>query len=64
VKLRFSRPAARDLDQVLDYLSRRSPQGARNVQRRIEAMIAMLRQHPEAGQPTSRRDTRRVVVSP
>lgn len=64
MKLRYTTPAARDLDRVLTYLAERSPQGARHVQARIQATTYLLLDHPHAGQRTSRGDTRRIVVSP
>lgn len=64
MKLRYTTPAARDLDRILTYLAERSPQGARNVQARIQETISLLLEYPGVGQPTSRRGMRRIVVSP
>jgi plasmid stabilization system protein ParE len=38
-------PALADLDEVLDYISSHSQQGARNVQGRIQAVIELLVRH-------------------
>ena len=64
MKPRYTLRAAEELDQVLSYIERRSPQGARRVQERIRAIIDLLAAHPRAGQRTSRRRLRRAVVHP
>jgi toxin ParE1/3/4 len=48
----------------LDYIEARSPQGAANVKRRLQAVIDLVADHPEAGRVTNQADLRRVVVSP
>jgi len=45
-------------------IEERSPQGARHVQARIQAIINLLLQYPYAGQPTSKGRLRRVVAFP
>jgi plasmid stabilization system protein ParE len=64
VKLRYTLRGAAELDQVLDYIETRSPQGARHVQARIQFIIDLLLQHPRAGRLTSKAGLRRMVVSP
>ena len=64
MKLRYTTPAARDLDRVLSYLAEHSPQGARRVQARIQATINLLLEHPHAGQRTSRVGMRRLPAYP
>jgi toxin ParE1/3/4 len=64
LRLRFTAPAARDLETILELLSRQSPGGARNVAARLRAITDLLLQHPRAGHATNRRGTRRIVVSP
>jgi plasmid stabilization system protein ParE len=64
VKLRYTRPALADLDSILDYIAARSPQGARRVQARIQAIIDLLVQHPKAGTRTSDPTIQRMTVSP
>ena len=54
VKLRYTLRGAAELDKVLVYIEERSPQGARHVQARIQAIINLLLQHPHAGQLTSK----------
>jgi toxin ParE1/3/4 len=64
VKLRYTLRGAAELDQVLDYIEARSPQGARHVRTRIHLVINLLLQHPHAGQLTSKGRLRRMVVFP
>jgi plasmid stabilization system protein ParE len=64
VKLRYTLRAAAELNEVPAYITDRSPLGARQVQARIQAIINLLLQHPHAGQLTSNRRLRRMVVSP
>jgi plasmid stabilization system protein ParE len=64
VKVRYTLRAAEELDQVLSYIDERSPGGARHVKARIQAMLELIALHPSAGQLTSKRSLRRVVVYP
>jgi len=64
VKLRYTRRAAAELEEVLAYIEERSPRGARHVQARIQTIIDLLLQHPYAGQLTSNGRLRRMVTSP
>jgi toxin ParE1/3/4 len=62
VKLRYTRRAAAELDEILDFIDQRSPQGANHVKARLRAVIALLL-HPEAGRATQK-GLRRVVAFP
>jgi toxin ParE1/3/4 len=64
VRVRYTLPALADLDSVLDYIATRSPQGARNVQARIKAVIELLRSYPYIGSPTRDPSIRRIVTTP
>ncbi len=64
MKLRYTLRGAAELDKVLAYIEARSPQGARRVQTRIQAIINLLLQYPHAGQLTSKGRLRRLVASP
>jgi plasmid stabilization system protein ParE len=64
VKLRFTLRAAEELDQILSYIDKRSPQGARHLKARIQAIIDLIAVHPHAGRLTSNRRLRRAVVHP
>ncbi len=48
---------------MLSYIGDRSPEGARRVKARIQAVIDLIASHPQSGQFTSTR-LRRVVVHP
>jgi plasmid stabilization system protein ParE len=52
MKLRFTRPARADVTSILNYLSDRSPQAAKRVRARIQAITDLLRRHPMAGKAT------------
>lgn len=64
LKLRYTPRGAAELDEVLAYIAKRSPQGARRVKTRIQAIINLLLQRPSAGQLTSKGRLRRIVASP
>jgi plasmid stabilization system protein ParE len=44
VKLRYTRRAAAELDEILDFIDQRSPQGANHVKGRLRAVIDLLLQ--------------------
>ncbi|BBK37910.1 hypothetical protein STAQ_29880 [Allostella sp. ATCC 35155] len=64
MKLRFTQTALRQIEQALSYIDARSPLGAGRVAQRTETVLAVLLDHPQAGQATSRQGVRRVVVTP
>ena len=64
MRLRYTRPALADLDEVLEYIAAQSPRGARRVQRRIRAVIDLLVLHPHMGTRTDDPAIRRVIASP
>ena len=64
MRLRYTLPALADLDQILDYIVSRSPQGARNVQARIRTVIDLLVQYPYVGTPTADPSIRRITTPP
>jgi toxin ParE1/3/4 len=64
LKLRCTRPALADLDQVLAYISAHSPQGAQRVQARIKAITDVLLEFPRIGTATEDPTTRRMTTSP
>lgn len=51
MKLRYTLRAAAELSEVLAYIEERSPLGARKVQARIQTVIDLLLQYPNAGRP-------------
>jgi len=64
VKVRYTRRALRQLAEILDYVDARSPQGAENVKRRLQAVIDLLAQHPNSGRFTRKEGIRRAVARP
>ena len=64
MRVKYTLPAAADLDHVLDYLKQHSPQGARNVQQRIKAIERLLSHFPLSGSPTRLPWLRRIVATP
>lgn len=64
MRLRYTAPAARGLDEVLDQIVAESPQGARHVQERIQAVTELLLRFPKIGKLTKRPGMRRIVVTP
>lgn len=64
VNLRYTLPALADLNSVLDYIAAQSPQGARRVQARIQAIIDLLLLYPAIGTRTDDPTIRRMTTSP
>ena len=64
MKLRYTLPALTDLASILDYIAGHSPQGARRIQARIQAVIDLLRLHPHIGTRTDDAAIRRLATPP
>ncbi len=64
MKLRYTLPALADLSAILDYIAAHSPQGARRVQARIQALTELLLLHPQMGRRTADPVIRRVTITP
>jgi plasmid stabilization system protein ParE len=64
VRLRYTLPALADLDAILDYIAAHSPQGAKRVQARIQALIDLLLYHPQIGTRTDNPVIRRLATPP
>jgi plasmid stabilization system protein ParE len=64
VKLRYTLPALADLSSILDYIVTHSPQGAKRVQARIQAIIDLLLVHPDIGVRTDDPVIRRLMTAP
>lgn len=63
MRLRYI-PALTDLTAILDYIAAHSPQGAKRVQARIQALIDLLLFHPRIGTRTDNPTIRRLIISP
>jgi toxin ParE1/3/4 len=55
MKVVFSRPALADLDEILGYLSERSPLGAEHVEARIRRALDHIARHPHAAEEVTQR---------
>lgn len=64
VKLRYTTRAVAQITAALDYVNERSPQGARAISDRLEALAALLQEQPHAGHMTDRPGVRRLVTAP
>ena len=64
VRLRYTLPALADLSSILDYIAVHSPQGAKRVQARIQALIGLLLIHPYIGTRTDNPAVRRLPTPP
>ena len=64
MRLRYTQPALADLDAILDYIAENSPQGARRVQGRIQAILNLLLSYPHIGVRTEDPTIRRINASP
>ena len=64
MKVRYTRRALRQLAEILDYIDARSPQGADNVKRRLQAVVDLLADHPNSGRLTRKDGVRRAVAMP
>ena len=64
MKLRYTLLALADLREVLDYVAAHSPQGARRVQARLQAVIDLLLLYPNMGRRTNDPSIRRMSTPP
>lgn len=64
VRLRYTLAALADLNAILDYIVAQSPQGARRVQARIQAVIDLLLLYPNIGRRTNDPAIRRMTTTP
>jgi plasmid stabilization system protein ParE len=62
VRLRYTRPALDDPESILADIAARSPQGARRVQARLQAVIDLLPAHPLIGRRTDDPSIRRMTT--
>ena len=51
MRVRYTPRARDDLEAILDYLDRRSPQGANGVKRSIRKVGELIGEYPEGGRP-------------
>ncbi|HZV20548.1 MAG TPA: type II toxin-antitoxin system RelE/ParE family toxin [Hyphomicrobiales bacterium] len=64
MRIRYTPSSLAELDDILDYIAERSPQGARKVQARIKQIINLIALHPLIGRITDDAEVRRITTSP
>ena len=64
MRLRYTLRALSDLSSILDYIAAHSPQGAKRVQARIQAIIDLLLLHPHISICTDNPVIRRLSTPP
>jgi toxin ParE1/3/4 len=64
LKLRFTKRAARQIEEFIDAVALESPQGARSVRERMQSITTLLIEQPHIGQQTELAGVRRMLVSP
>ena len=64
MKLRYTLPALADRSAILDYIAAHSPQGAKQVQARFQAIIDLLLLQPHIGTRTDNPVIRRLPTPP
>lgn len=63
MRVRYTLSALRELEETLGYIADRAPQGAQNLQARIQQMVALIALNPKIGVKTGKR-LRRLTVLP
>ena len=58
MRVRYTSRARDDLEAILDYLDRRSPQGAKSVKRSIRKVSELIGEYPEGGRPAGEQGVR------
>jgi toxin ParE1/3/4 len=64
LKLRFTKRAVRQIEEIIDAIALESPQGAGRVRERMQSITTLLVEHPHIGQRTDLEGVRRMLVSP
>ena len=52
MKLRFTKRAIRQIEEIIEAIAQESPQGARRVGERMQSITTLLIEHPHIGQQT------------
>ena len=63
MRLVFAEPAARDLEDIIDYIALDSSKAAKRVYQAIVAAAGRLKDFPESGQPGRASGTRELSVT-
>ncbi len=64
MRLRVTRTALRQIEDILRFVEARAPAGARAIRARLRDILAILPAHPLAGQATTRPGIRRLTLTP
>ena len=64
MRIRWTPPAADDLESIKDYLLRHYPHLAETTVREIYQRIRALKEYPSCGRPGHRPGTRELVLTP
>jgi addiction module RelE/StbE family toxin len=64
MRVRWTAPAAKDLEHIVEYIRRDNPEAARRVARTIFEAVAGLRRFPERGRIGLAENTRELVFAP
>ena len=64
MKVRFSRRALKQIDEIADYVAIENPRVADAIVRRIETVAALIGRHPVMGRSTSNKPVRVFSVLP
>jgi toxin ParE1/3/4 len=62
MRIVWTEPASRDLEDIGDYIAKDNPAAARRVVRAIEAAVRRLARFPHSGRSGHRAGTRELVV--
>ena len=62
MRVRFTRPAQRDLQRIYSYISQENPPAASRVVARLIELARSLADHPEEGRETDEPNARVIVV--
>lgn len=63
MKVRWTKPALHDLEEVGTHIARRNPEAACEIANRIVELTGLLSEHPEAGRPGRAPHTRELVIA-
>jgi toxin ParE1/3/4 len=63
MRIRWTTPAAADLERIASYIREDNPTAAREVVRAILDSISILRTFPHGGRPGEDPDTRELVIT-
>ena len=63
MRVRWTRAAGNDLQEIARYIRQDNPEAARRVVRAILEGVTQLRTLPKIGRPAEKRNTRELVIS-